>query len=93
MPVDWNAHCRNKKAETAAPDPWLVKILPLLPVGARKDLQRSDFLRQRLPTALASPARNRVGGGVAPAVLPHHRAYGSVHGGSRGVLKASELVT
>ncbi|MFH1019145.1 MAG: alpha/beta fold hydrolase [Pseudomonadota bacterium] len=25
---------------------------------------------------------NRVGGGVAPAVLPHHRAYGSVHGGS-----------
>jgi hypothetical protein len=57
MPVDWNAHCRNKKAETAAPDPWLVKILPLLPVGARKDLQRSDFLRQRLPTALASPAR------------------------------------
>ena len=36
---------------------------------------------------------NRVGGGVAPAVLPHHRAYGSVHGGSRGVLKASELVT
>jgi hypothetical protein len=25
---------------------------------------------------------NRVGGGVTPAVLPHHRAYGSVHGGS-----------
>jgi len=25
---------------------------------------------------------NRVGGGVAPAVLPHHRAYGSVHGDS-----------
>jgi hypothetical protein len=31
---------------------------------------------------------NRVGGGVAPAVLPHHRAYGSVHGGSQSVLKA-----
>src|SRR6056297_2785386 len=26
--------------------------------------------------------RNRVEGGVAPAVLQHHRAYGSVHGGS-----------
>lgn len=26
---------------------------------------------------------DRVGGGVTPAVLPHHRAYGSVHGGSR----------
>ncbi|MDP2976846.1 MAG: hypothetical protein Q8N45_11625, partial [Anaerolineales bacterium] len=25
---------------------------------------------------------DRVGGGVTPAVLPHHRAYGSVHGGS-----------
>ena len=25
---------------------------------------------------------DRVGGGVSPAVLPHHRAYGSVHGGS-----------
>ncbi|AXO62512.1 hypothetical protein DZC76_15620 [Pseudomonas sp. phDV1] len=26
--------------------------------------------------------RNRVGGGVTPAVLPHHRTYGSVYGGS-----------
>ena len=26
---------------------------------------------------------NRVGGGVTPAVRPHHRAYGTVHGGSR----------
>ena len=24
---------------------------------------------------------NRVGGGVAPAVLSHHRTYGSVYGG------------
>ena len=24
-----------------------------------------------------------VGGGVTPAVLPHHRTYGSVYGGSR----------
>jgi len=27
-------------------------------------------------------AGNRVGGGVTPAVLPHHRTYGSVYGGS-----------
>ena len=26
--------------------------------------------------------KDRVGGGVTSAVLPHHRAYGSVHGGS-----------
>ena len=25
---------------------------------------------------------NRVGGGISPAVLPHHRTYGSVSGGS-----------
>lgn len=30
---------------------------------------------------------NRVGGGVAPAVLPHHRTYGSVSGGSCVALK------
>ncbi|AXO62683.1 hypothetical protein DZC76_16550 [Pseudomonas sp. phDV1] len=29
-----------------------------------------------------SETRNRVGGGVTPAVLPHHRTYGSVYGGS-----------
>ena len=28
-------------------------------------------------------AGNRVGGGVTPTVRPHHRAYGTVHGGSR----------
>jgi len=27
-------------------------------------------------------AHNRVGGWVTPAVLPHHRTYGSVYGGS-----------
>ena len=38
------------------------------------------------PTLTLLPYRatrqNRVGGGVAPAVLPHHRTYGSVSGGS-----------
>ena len=38
------------------------------------------------------PWHNRVGGEVALAVLPHHRAYGSVHGGSRSVLKTMELI-
>ncbi|MCX9144558.1 hypothetical protein, partial [Pseudomonas sp. DCB_Q] len=34
---------------------------------------------------LPAPQRfrqDRVGGGFTPAVLSHHRAYGSVHGGS-----------
>lgn len=34
----------------------------------------------------------RVGGGVTPAVLPHHRAYGSVHGGSCNTLKFSVVI-
>ena len=29
---------------------------------------------------------------MTPAVLPHHRAYGSVHGGSRSVLKTMKLI-
>jgi len=32
--------------------------------------------------AFALEFSDRVGGGVTPAVPPHHRAYGSVHGGS-----------
>jgi hypothetical protein len=36
--------------------------------------------------------RNWVGGRVAPPVLPHHRAYGSVHGGSRGPLPSAKLI-
>jgi len=34
------------------------------------------------PSQRAMPGAHRVGGGVAPAVLPHHRTYGSVSGGS-----------
>ena len=34
----------------------------------------------------------RVGGGVAPAVLPHHRTYGSVYGGSQRVLKTKAFL-
>jgi hypothetical protein len=30
------------------------------------------------PSKCALPGTHRVGGGIAPAVLPHHRAYGSV---------------
>ena len=37
-PVDWNARWRDKSGELAAPDPWLVKVLPLLPVGATLDV-------------------------------------------------------
>ena len=33
-----------------------------------------------------------VGGRVASPVLPHHRAYGTVHGGSRGPLPNPELI-
>src|SRR5258708_2459057 len=35
---------------------------------------------------------NRVGGGVTSAVLPHHRTYGSVYGGSRSPLETEPLI-
>ncbi|TRO19709.1 hypothetical protein EQ826_18010 [Ectopseudomonas mendocina] len=35
---------------------------------------------------------NRVGGGVAPAVLSHHRTYGSVYGGSGHTAKPSDRI-
>ena len=34
----------------------------------------------------------RVGGGVIPAVLPHHRTYGSVYGGSYNTLKFTVVI-
>jgi hypothetical protein len=34
----------------------------------------------------------RVGGRVAPPVRPHHRAYGSVHGGSKAPLPGRDLL-
>lgn len=51
-PVDWNARWRDKSGEPAAPDPWLVKVLPLLPVGATLDVasgrgRNSLFLAER----------------------------------------------
>ena len=35
---------------------------------------------------------NRVGGRITPPVRPHHRAYGTVHGGSSGPLPTAELI-
>ena len=34
---------------------------------------------------------DRVGSGVTSAVLPHHRTYGSVYGGSQSKLEATLL--
>ncbi|RUJ67278.1 hypothetical protein IPC325_33225 [Pseudomonas aeruginosa] len=35
---------------------------------------------------------DRVGGGLTAAVLPHHRAYGSVHGGSGHAVKPIDRI-
>ena len=43
-------------------------------------------------TLRAMPGAHRVGGRVAPPVPPHHRAYGSVHGGSCGPLHSPVLM-
>jgi len=44
--------------------------------------------RDSWPALLRMQFEDRVGGGVAAPVLPHHRAYGSVHGGSVCSLQA-----
>ena len=40
---------------------------------------------------LGRAEQHRVGGRVTPPVRPHHRAYGSVHGGSSAPLQIPEL--
>jgi len=50
--------------------------------------QRDAFLKRECPEGLgtARPWESRqigIGAAVARRPLPHHRAYGSVHGGSR----------
>ena len=58
----------------------------------RKDpgvTRQTDFLvRVGNDTTLRS---DWVGGRVTPPVRPHHRAYGSVHGGSSAPLQIPEL--
>ena len=39
-----------------------------------------------------SKRQNRVGGGLTAAVLPHHRAYGSVNGGSGHAVKPIDRI-
>ena len=57
----------------------------------------TDEAKRRAVENLAKPIRpsdesvNRVGGGVTSAVLPHHRTYGSVYGGSQSKLEAAAL--
>lgn len=51
-PVDWDARWRDKNGDPATPDPWLVRILPLLPVGKTLDVacgrgRNSLFLAER----------------------------------------------
>jgi hypothetical protein len=35
---------------------------------------------------------DRVGGGLTPSVLPHHRTYGSVYGGSCTVSEHNQVI-
>ena len=45
-----------------------------------------------LRTGLNAGRADRVGGGLTAAVLPHHRAYGSVHGGSGHAVKPIDRI-
>ena len=52
------------------------------------------FSRQQTlqSTSFVIQINYRVGGRVAPPVRPHHRAYGSVHGGSKDPLPGRDLL-
>ena len=52
---------------------------------------RSGHRGQRAYSGLVAAEGYRVGGRVTPPVRPHHRAYGSVHGGSSAPLQIPEL--
>ena len=55
-------------------------------VGMKIDDLHDLHLRAR-----TRAGRNRVGGGLTTPVLPHHRTYGSVSGGSREASKSPML--
>jgi hypothetical protein len=44
------------------------------------------------PSKCALPGAHRVGGGVTPAVLPHHRTCGSASGGSLNTLESAHRI-
>ena len=57
----------------------------IYPVLLLNSIMSSEF--SLIALNFAANLVNRVGGGVSPAVLPHHRTNGSVYGGSRYALK------
>jgi hypothetical protein len=68
---------------------------PCLTVTSHLNIQRPLVISLNDTSAgprSLSGGRHRVGGGITPAVLPHHRAYGSVHGDSCCTLEAAEPV-
>ena len=73
--------------------PLLHAQLPRLAILIREQPDRTLVeLQQALPTSASLPTIwDWVGGRVTPPVRPHHRAYGSVHGGSSAPLQIPEL--
>ncbi len=57
------------------------RIPPDLHAFAKEEAYRQRMSLNEYINSLIQQA-NRVGGGITPAVLPHHRTYGSVSGGS-----------
>jgi hypothetical protein len=56
--------------------------------AARREILRSQPSRRKRPERRS----DRVGGGLTPSVLPHHRTYGSVYGGSWFMLNQQNLI-
>jgi len=59
-------------------------LLPTFPLGnaVTVGFKPESVCLERTFTALAVYLSGALGGGFPPAVLPHHRTYGSVYGGS-----------
>ena len=74
----------------------IIAIIAAIAIPNLAALSHESHTTVRRPKSQESTSeasrRNWVGGGVAPAVLPHHRTYGSVYGGSCCTLKLLQML-
>ena len=82
--TEWVPSLHTKRGRRKRALPYTARKGSFLFGGHSWDRTNDLPIKSRLLYQLSyMPNEYRVGGGITPAVLPHHRAYGSVHGGSR----------
>ena len=80
-----SAHVRMVEYFGGSPAIWV-------PDNLKSGVTTANYYEPEINRTYTDLARHdRVGGRVTPPVRPHHRAYGSVHGGSSAPLQIPEL--